>query len=174
MSDAPSHDPNTPKAHAPDTESFDREINVRGIVVSGIALVIVTVVAALLMWWLLKGFEHYDEKRDVRLSPIEKAHPQPPPPGPLLQRDPVADMTEMRTREDQELNQAAWVDRQQGTVRLPVADAIDIVATRGVAPEVVGGRLGAPIAAAPVGAPLAPLGQPVAQAQPQGQGKKVH
>jgi len=62
----------------------------------------------------------------VRLSPVERTHPQQnrrrPP---LLQGNPVADMTEMREREDRELNQAAWIDRQQGTVRLPVADAID-------------------------------------------------
>jgi hypothetical protein len=160
MSDA--HDPNTPKAHAPETESFDREINVRAIVLSGIALVVVSVVASLLMWWLLKGFERYDEKRDVRLSPIEKAHPQAPPPAPVLQTDPVTDMTAMREREERELNQAAWVDRQQGLVRLPVADAIDVVAARGVAPEVVGGKTGGSIAAAPAGTPA-----------PPGQGKKV-
>lgn len=157
MSDAP-------KGHAPETEPFDREINVRGIVISAVALVVVCVVAALLMWWLLKGFEHYDEKRDVRLSPVERAHPQQPPPAPLLQDNPVADMTEMREREDRELNQAAWIDRQQETVRLPVADAIDIVAARGVAPEVVGGKTGGAIAAAPATTP-APA--------PAGQGKKV-
>jgi hypothetical protein len=53
----------------------------------------------------------------------------------------------MREDEDKELNQAAWIDRRQGVVRLPVADAIDIVAARGVAPEVVGGRTGAPMTA---------------------------
>jgi len=165
MSD--SRDPHAPKAHAPETESFDREINVRAIVVSGVALAVVCLVSALLMWWLLKGFEHYDEKRDVRLSPVELAHPQPPPPAPLLQSDPVTDMTEMREREERELNQAAWIDRQQGTVRLPVDDAIDIVAARGVAPEVVGGKLGAPMAAEENKGPKGQQGQ-------QGQeGKKV-
>ena len=39
MSDAP-------KAQAPETEQFDREINVRGIVISAVALVVVCVVAA--------------------------------------------------------------------------------------------------------------------------------
>ncbi len=157
MSDAP-------KGHAPETEQFDREINIRGIVISAVALVVVCLVAALLMWWLLKGFEHYDEKRDVRLSPVEREHPQQPPPAPLLQGNPVADMTEMREREERELTQAAWIDRQQGTVRLPVADAIDIVAARGVAPEVVGGKTGGTIAAAPATTP-APA--------PAGQGKKI-
>jgi hypothetical protein len=174
MSDAP-------KGHAPETEQFDREINVRGIVISGIALVVVCVAAALLMWWLLKGFEHYDEKRDVRLSPVEREHPQQPPPAPLLQQNPVADMTEMREREDRELNQAAWIDRQQGTVRLPVADAIDVVAARGVAPEVVGGKMGAPVTADAAGSTATKPGATVQNALPAtpakpaqpGQGKKV-
>jgi hypothetical protein len=157
MSDIHSRDP---KSYAPETEPFDREINVRAIVLSGIALVVVCLVAALLMWWLLKGFERYDEKRDVRLSPVELAHPQAPPPAPLLQGDPVADMKKMHDDEDKELNQAAWIDRQQGTLRLPVADAIDIVAARGVAPEVVGGKTGGSIAAAPAATP-APEGKKV-------------
>jgi hypothetical protein len=176
MSDTPSQDtrdPHAPKAHAPEKESFDREINVRGIALSGIALVVVCLVAALLMWWLLKGFEHNDEKRDVRLSPVELAHPQPPPPAPLLQRDPVKEMTEMREREDRELSQAAWIDRQHGVVRLPVEDAIDIVAARGVAPEVVGGKLGASIAVAPAPVPEGPKGPKGPQGQQGQEGKKV-
>ena len=135
-----------PAAYSPETEQFDREINVRGVVLTGIALAVVTLLAHLLMWWLLKGFERYDEKRDVRLSPVEVANPQQPPPTPVLQQDPVTDMTAMREREEEELNHAAWIDRQQGVVRLPVADAIDVIAARGVAPEVVGGKTGASIA----------------------------
>src|SRR4051812_20500483 len=96
-------------AYAPETEQFDREINVRGVVMTGVALVVVAVVAHLLVWWMLKGFERYDEKRDVRRSPIAAANPQPRPPGPLLQRDTVGDMKRMREREDQELNHPAWI-----------------------------------------------------------------
>lgn len=141
MSDRPSHGP----AHAPETEQFDREINVRSVVMSGAGLVVVTVVSCLLVLWMLKGFQRYDEKRDVRLSPIEAANPQQPPPGPLLQRDVVGDMRKMRADEDKELNEPAWINQQQGLVRLPVKDAIDVIAARGVAPEVVGGRTGAPM-----------------------------
>ena len=154
-SDGPSRDPLGPgpatghgqPAHAPETEHFDREINVRGIVLTGAVLAVVILLAHLVVWWLLKGFERYDEKRDVRLSPVEAANPQQPPPAPLLQQNPVLDMTTMRENEDRELNHAAWIDRRQDVLRLPVADAIDVVALRGVAPEVVGGRTGAPVTA---------------------------
>ncbi len=172
MSDGPSRplDPGSATGHghqayAPETEQFDREINVRGIVLTGAALVVVALLAHLVVWWLLKGFERYDERRDVRLSPVEAANPQQPPPAPVLQENPVADMTAMRTREDQELNHAAWIDRRQDVLRLPVADAIDVVAVRGVAPEVAGGRTGAPVTAATTDAAGTTATKPGATAQ---------
>lgn len=162
MSDHPSHDP----AHAPETEQFDREINLRGVILSGVVLVIVAVVAHLVVWWMLKGFQRHDQKRDVRLSPIEAANPQQAPPGPLLQRDVVGDMRKMREEEDRALNQAAWIDRGQGVVRLPLADAIDVVAARGVAPEVVGGRTGAPVTTDAAGTTATAPGATVQNARP--------
>jgi hypothetical protein len=162
MSDRSPHDP----AYAPETEQFDREINVRGVVWSGVVLVVVAVVAHLVVWWMLKGFQRYDEKRDVRLSPIEAASPQPPPPAPLLQQSPVLDMSAMRENEDRELNQAAWIDQRQGLVRLPLRDAIDIVAARGVAPEVVGGRTGAPVTTDAAGNSATTPGATVQNARP--------
>ncbi|HEX3553650.1 MAG TPA: hypothetical protein VIA62_10525 [Thermoanaerobaculia bacterium] len=190
MSDDPSRRPLDPgsasghghQAHAPETEHFDREINVRGIVLTGAVLAVVILLAHLLMWWLLKGFERYDEKRDVRLSPVEAANPQPPPAAPVLQENPVKDMTEMRAKEDQELDHAAWIDRRQDVLRLPVADAIDIVAVRGVAPEVVGGRTGAPVTTDSAGTTATKPGAtvqnalpatPAKPAQPAPGGKKV-
>ncbi|MBW8877709.1 MAG: hypothetical protein JF614_22300 [Acidobacteria bacterium] len=173
-SDGPSRDPlgsgpatgHGQPAHAPETEQFDREINVRGIVLTGAVLAVVILLAHLVVWWLLKGFERYDEKRDVRLSPVEAANPQQPPPAPVLQENPVKDMTEMRAHEDQELNHAAWIDRRQDVLRLPVADAIDIVAARGVAPEVVGGRTGAPVTADAAGTTATKPGATVQNALP--------
>ncbi|HEV2856211.1 MAG TPA: hypothetical protein VHC97_25705 [Thermoanaerobaculia bacterium] len=126
-------------AHATEEAEFDREINVRGIVLSGVALIAVAVVTHLLMWGLLHGFSSYDEKRDVRLTPIEAASPQPPPPEPRLQISPQEDMRLMRAQEDQALQNAGWVNQQQGAVRVPVDVAIDVIAARGVAPQVVGG-----------------------------------
>jgi len=118
---------------------FDREINVRGVIWTGLALVAVALVVHLLIWWLLRGFGNFDEKRDVHLTPIEQASPQQPPPEPRLQVAPVDDMRAMREDEDHRLQTAGWVDRQQGIVRVPIDVAIDVVAARGVAPVVVGG-----------------------------------
>ncbi|HEX9943474.1 MAG TPA: hypothetical protein VGG03_15785 [Thermoanaerobaculia bacterium] len=125
--------------HAPEEAEFDREINLRGVLWTGAILVAVALVVHLLIWWLLRGFSTYDKKHDVRLTPIEAASPQPPPPEPRLQIDPNEDMRRMREAEDALIDHAAWVNRQQGTVRVPLDVAIDVIAARGVSPEVVGG-----------------------------------
>jgi len=132
---------------------FDREINVRGVIWTGLALVAVALVVHLLIWWLLRGFSSFDDKHDVRLTPIEQASPQPPPPEPRLQISPVDDMQRMREEEDRLLNHAAWTDRQQGTVRVPIDVAIDVVAARGVAPQVVGGTAPSAVVGAQHAAP---------------------
>jgi hypothetical protein len=143
--------------------TFDREINLRGILITGAALAVLCIVASALMWWMLRGFERYDERRDVRPSPIEAANPQQPPPAPRLQvapgfdvrnpkpieRSDREDMADERKREDEALSQPAWLDQGQGLVRVPIETAMQVIAARGVAPEVVGGHPGAAEATPP-------------------------
>jgi hypothetical protein len=121
---------------------LDREINVRAVLWAGIGLVALALVVYLLMWWLLRGFSSFDAKRDVRLTPIEQANPAPPPPEPRLQITPSEDLRRMRDEEDQRLHHAGWIDRRQGTVRVPIDVAMEEIAARGVSPQVVGGSGG--------------------------------
>jgi hypothetical protein len=152
-----------PDPHAPEegAETFDREINIRGIVWTGIVLVVVTVVSQILMWGMLKGFGKFDERHDVPPPVMAEARKQPPPPEPQLQTSPPVDMRAERAQEDHDLGHAAWVDRQQGAVRLPIDVAMQVIASRGVGAELVGGTPGAP--AAPAAAP-APGTAPTAPA----------
>jgi hypothetical protein len=77
-------------------------------------------------------------KRDV-FAVQEQAKPFtdriPEAPNPLLQTNVTAksDMRDIRRYERETLNTTAWVDRQNGIVRIPVSRAIDIVAKRGIA-----------------------------------------
>jgi hypothetical protein len=147
--------------------TFDREINLRGILYTGAGLAALCIISSLLVWWALRGLERYDERRDVRPTPIEAANPQQPPPAPRLQvapgfdvrnpqegGQPVArsdreDMAAERANEDKALSQPAWVDQGQGLVRVPIETAMQVIAARGVAPEVVGGHPGAAEATPP-------------------------
>jgi len=129
--------------HGVETGQFDREIDVKGIVKAGLALVVVAVVVHFLIWWLLSGFDKLDDRRDVRLTPIETANPQPQDfPLPRLQTTPEQDLRLIREEEDRLIGRAGWVNQQQGTMRVPVDVAIDVIAARGVDPSVVGGGAG--------------------------------
>jgi hypothetical protein len=143
--------------HGVETGQFDREINVKGIVGSGLALLIIAVVVHFLIWGLLRGFDKMDDRRDVRLTPIEAANPQPADfPQPRLQTTPEQDLRSIRKEEDRLIGRAGWVNQQQGTMRVPLDVAIDVIAARGVDPGVVGGS--------PAGAATANPEQPAAGA----------
>ncbi|HSK79445.1 MAG TPA: hypothetical protein VLQ45_23530 [Thermoanaerobaculia bacterium] len=126
--------------HGVETGRIDREIGIRNILWAGFALFAVGLVVHLLIWGLLSGFEKMDDRRDVPLSPIEAASPQPEDfPMPRLQTTPEQDLRLIREEEDRLIGRAGWVDQQQGTMRVPLDVAIDVIAARGVDPGVVGG-----------------------------------
>jgi hypothetical protein len=60
-----------------------------------------------------------------RNAAIAEAAPQPP-----LQDDPVADLAAYHREKSAQLTSYAWIDRHQGTVRIPIDRAMDIVAQR--------------------------------------------
>jgi hypothetical protein len=126
----------------PAAGTFDREINLRGIAYTVIGLVAIAVAVHLLIWGLIKGFNRFDTKRERAPSPLVESNKQPPPPGPQLQRAPELDLLKMRQEEDLKLGGAGWIDQRQGIVRVPIGVAMEIVAGRGLGPEVVGGTPG--------------------------------
>jgi len=120
-------------AHAPDggSEVYDRDLDVRGILWSAVWLAGGVVVVCVLMWWLFLGLRRLENRADPPPPPLaEERAPQPPPPGPRLQASPDQDMIQLRAGEDRTLNQPAWIDRGQGTVRLPIDLAMDVLARR--------------------------------------------
>ncbi|MFL6232571.1 MAG: hypothetical protein ACJ76N_05500 [Thermoanaerobaculia bacterium] len=126
----------TEEQHGIVTGEFDREINLRGIVWSGVWLAVVTIVANVLVWWFLRGFQVYDQRHEVPVMPMAAQHKQQPPAAPLLQPENPADdrnldMLDLRAQEDVQLNRASQVGN---TLRVPVDVAIDAIAKRGVAP----------------------------------------
>lgn len=149
----------TEEQHGIVTGDFDREIDVRKILWSGVWLAVVTIVANILVWYFLRGFQVYDQHHEVPVMPMAAQNPQRPPQGPLLQpEDPAEDrnrdMVDFHQKEDDQLDRAAWVDHPNGTLRVPVDVAIDAIAKRGVAPFAptggsTAGATGAPAAAVP-------------------------
>jgi len=157
------HDPDAVgAAEHPATEQFDREISLRGIVWTVVATAGITVLSAIVVWFILAGFKKIEDKRQPEPSPLAEAHRVEPPPEPRLQTAAEEDLRTMRTEEDVLLH-AGWVNQAQGTVHVPIDVAMDVIASRGLGPEVVGGTPGAG-AATP---PATPEGGPVSGANVQ-------
>jgi hypothetical protein len=54
------------------------------------------------------------------------------PPEPRIQVDPPLDLWNLRAHEDATLGSYGWVDRQAGTVRVPISRAMALLAERGL------------------------------------------
>jgi hypothetical protein len=61
-----------------------------------------------------------------------RTRPKPEPfPAPQLQRTPLSDLENLKRKQQAQLTGYAWVDKDQGIVRIPIERAMQIVAARG-------------------------------------------
>lgn len=129
--------------------TYDREINIKAIGKWMGGLLVLTIIIQVLMWWMLRGLENFDERSDPKLLPIQqemKVNEQLPPeprlqvtpafekinPGAIARSD-VEDMQLLREQEDKALGNPSWIDRGQGRVRVPIDVAMQVIASRGAA-----------------------------------------
>lgn len=162
-------------------EEFDREIQVKRILLVGFSIIGTTVVSMILMWFFAVGLKNYEIRQDPPPSPVPQANAPTPPPLPHLQpaprpgqntitvnpidERPSDDLKALRRQEEQVLDHYAWVDRGAGIARIPIERAIDILAERGSPP----GELPAIPGVSPSGTQPEGSGQPPADApEPRG------
>jgi hypothetical protein len=114
----------------PEARHEHADINIWAIGRFGIALALLCIVAV----GLLAGLFRYFEARvggpvpstRVNLDATKK------PPAPYLQDAPITDLKAMRAAEEQILNGYGWIDQANGVVRVPIAQAIEMLAARGL------------------------------------------
>lgn len=92
-----------------------------------IGLVVVCVVSIGLLFGLLKFFQSREETSVANTVEPTKLFPEP-----QLQKTPIPDLKAIHAEEDKLLNGYAWVDQPKGVVRIPVAQAIEVLARRGL------------------------------------------
>lgn len=110
--------------HGPGHETSD--VNVWAVGKFGVALIALCAISILMLLGLFKYFQSQEETRTTnRVEP--QMFPQP-----RLQQTPVLDLRAIRAEEDQVLNSYGWVDQPKGVVRIPISQAIDILAKRGL------------------------------------------
>jgi len=105
------------------------DINVWAVGRFAIALVVVTSISLVLLFGLMKYFESQYRPEVATLVDPPRVFPEP-----RLQRTPILDLKAFRAQEDKVLDSYAWVDQPRGIVRIPIDLAIDVLATRGIAP----------------------------------------
>ena len=117
-----------------------RDLGGRAIIVFLIVLVVSTAMLALIVW----GYYYWhighiaEEPASTGAQVTENmpggAHPDPAKffPKPALQSDDVADMDQMRAKEDQILNSYAILDQKSGTARIPINEAMKLVVQKGL------------------------------------------
>jgi hypothetical protein len=90
-------------------------------------------------FWLFEGREH-DASRAAQIFPLAAGSAKEPQ-GPRLQTQPFKDGYLLRQHERDVLTTYAWVDQSAGVVRIPIEDAIRLMAERGIkaAPETSAG-----------------------------------
>lgn len=93
------------------------------------------VAAAIIIHFALYGLYRVFNKSAARAGRIpatrKQAQPQTPD-APQLQVNPAADMKQFREQENQKLDSYGWIDKQKGAVRIPVEQAMKIIAERGL------------------------------------------
>lgn len=111
---------------------FDQEISYRAIFLFMSIIALVTIGAFVLMWWMGNGLREDLARRDEPMAPSMAGQTMPVPPEPHLQTEPYADWDAMLEAYHTHLATYDWVDREVGKVRVPIADAMEVVARQGL------------------------------------------
>jgi len=105
-------------------------------------------VAGLFVYFVVAGLYSYLEKRsEAQQTPvnplvtnapqdtrrIQKDYPQAAFPNPKLEEDERVQLNDIRLKEEQTLSTYDYLDKNAGTVRIPIDRAMDLVAQRGLA-----------------------------------------
>ena len=127
--DETNHPTNPPPNHlgnpGPGHETAD--VNIWAIGKFAIGLIVVCLISITMLLGLVKFFQSREDTSVANTVNPGKLFPQP-----QLEITPVLDLKAVRAEEDKLLNSYGWVDPQKGLVRIPIDQAIDVLAKRGL------------------------------------------
>ena len=107
-----------------------RDITVSPLVMIAVGVLVAGLIGHLVLWNVFSWYNNRLARMDPAPAPL--ARTAQPPPGPLLQVAPRADLQQMLADHNGQLNSYGWVDQQAGTVRIPIDRAMDLLLERGL------------------------------------------
>jgi hypothetical protein len=122
----------TPSNSANPPRHEERDVNISGVVVFVIVLVVVGVLIQGAVWVLYREFVQSATRSGAAEFPLAADAMRRLPPEPRLQVDPRDDMANLRRSQDEVLESYAWIDRNAGVVRIPIEQAMKLVAEKGL------------------------------------------
>jgi hypothetical protein len=108
------------------------DVDIGGIVKFVIVLLVAGVVIHVAVWGMYRYFVRQASQPAAVEFPLATNAMRRLPPEPRLQIDPRDDLLSMRQAEEQVLNSYGWVDRNGGIVRIPIDQAMKLIAERGL------------------------------------------
>ncbi len=119
-----------------DTSALSEPSDIRAgaVMLTGLALLVTLAIITGLLYLVFAYFSHL---REVESPPpiASFSHGVYLPPSPRLQESPVLEMRDMRAYEDRILHGYNWVDKNHGTVSIPIDKAMEMVARQGIPPQ---------------------------------------
>lgn len=126
-------------AESAEHEREFRELSLKGITLSLVLLVVLVALAMGVSSLVLGTFEARDVARRPEPSPLPR---EAGPPEPRLETLPGELRRRQEAAQEQILRSYAWLDREEGRVRIPVERAMDVLAERGLPVRREGGGTG--------------------------------
>jgi hypothetical protein len=147
--------------YTPEEIHEESDINVRAIASFGVFLVILAVAIHVGLWFFYQYLNHQYEQANAATNPMleqtiaqQGAQATRPPevqaaqtaettqeatrrlvttfPEPRLQADEYRDYEVYRRRVDEQLNSYTWINKNDGSVRIPIRRAMELIAERGL------------------------------------------
>ena len=121
-------------------------------------------VAGMLVYFVVDGLYHYLDKRsEAEQAPVNplvtnapqdtrripKDYPQSAFPNPKLEEDERGQLNGIRLKEEQTLSTYDYIDKNAGTVRIPIDRAMDLIVQRGLPVRSQAGSPATPAAESP-------------------------
>ena len=116
----------------PEVHHETTDINIRGVFAFGGALIVAAVFIHFGVWLLFLFLTGREAQKLQPEYPLAVGQETRLPPEPRLQANPREDLRRLREEEDAILNNYAWADKNAGTVRLPIGEAMRLTVERGL------------------------------------------
>ena len=110
----------------------ESDVAIGGLFGFAAGLTIVLVLVCLIVLLLFKFYAAREGQAAPAEFPLAAQQENRRPPEPRLQTDPRQDLSDLRAQEDRLLHSYGWVDRNAGTVRIPIEQAMRLTLERGL------------------------------------------